>query len=108
MEREKIIKSLIEEKGMSIKAFADYAKIPYTTLYSMLERGIGKASVDNVIKVCKALDITVEDLERMSEESNIEIKTIAAHATDDLTEDEQQKVIDFVKFIKSQRSVDER
>lgn len=37
----------------------------------------------------------------------VEIHTLAAHATEDLTEEEQQEVIKFVKFLKSQRSHDE-
>ena len=32
-----------------------------------------------------------------------ETLTIAAHATKDLTEEEQEKVLDYVKYIKSQR-----
>lgn len=85
MEREKILKDLINKTGLSMRAFSEKAGIPNTTLYSMLERGIGKAAVDNVIKVCIALDITVEQLQEMAEnnvpekKSNKEIDTIAAH-----------------------------
>lgn len=109
MNREDIIRELIRQKNMSIKSFAEYADIPYTTLYSILERGIGKAAVDNVIKVCKALNITVEDLEKMASETESEtVETIAAHAIEDLTEEEQQKLIEYAKFIKSQRKMDEK
>lgn len=45
-----------------------------TTLQSMLSRGIGKASIDNVIKVCKGLGITTDDLERLANEENSSIK----------------------------------
>lgn len=41
--------------------------IPPTTLNSMLNRGLGKASIDNVLKVCKGLGITVEELEEMAD-----------------------------------------
>lgn len=71
MEREQVIKSLIAKTGMSLKAFANSADVPYTTLYSMLERGIGKASVDNVIKVCKCLGITVEQLFDMAKNDTL-------------------------------------
>lgn len=40
--------------------------IPPTTLNSMLNRGLGKASIDNVLKVCKGLGITAEELEEMA------------------------------------------
>ncbi|MDT8715471.1 helix-turn-helix transcriptional regulator [Clostridium sp. 19966] len=88
MEREQILKKLIQETGLSMKAFSEKAGLPNTTLYSMLERGIGKAAVDNVIKVCRALNITIEDLENMVSNPNdtpseakvrTEIDTIAAH-----------------------------
>lgn len=104
MEREELIRALIKEKGMTIKSFSDSIGIPYTTLHSMLDRGIGKASVDNVIKVCKALDITVEELEgdKFVKTQEPEIITIAAHAIEDLSEEQIKKVIEFAKFIKSQ------
>ncbi|WP_031515449.1 LexA family protein [Desulfofalx alkaliphila] len=68
----KIIAQLIKEKGYSRRAFAEEIGIPATTLQSMLARGIGGASVDNVIKVCKALGITVEELEKMAAEYKFE------------------------------------
>lgn len=66
--RADIIKNLIFETGLNQKAFAQKIGIPYTTLRSMLQRGIGNASVDNVIKVCKGLDITTDQLENMSKD----------------------------------------
>ena len=67
MNREGILKGLIKEKGMNLKEFSEIINIPYTTLHSMLKRGIGNASVDNVIKICRGLAITVDELEEMAE-----------------------------------------
>lgn len=67
MKRTEILKKLINETGLSMRAFSEKTNIPNTTLHSMLNRGIGNASVDNVIKVCKSLGITVEQLEEMAE-----------------------------------------
>ncbi|MEC0271897.1 helix-turn-helix domain-containing protein [Peribacillus frigoritolerans] len=64
--RTEILKKLIDETGLNQKAFAEKVNLPYTTLRSMLQRGIGNASVDNVIKVCKGLGITTEDLEKLA------------------------------------------
>lgn len=64
--RTEIIKKLIDEISPNQKAFAEKIGLPYTTLRSMLQRGIGNASVDNVIKVCKGLGITTEELEKMA------------------------------------------
>ncbi|CAH1224671.1 hypothetical protein PAECIP111892_05502 [Paenibacillus auburnensis] len=66
MRRAEVLKKLIEETGLNTKAFAEKAGIPYTTLRSMLMRGVGGASVDNVIKVCRALGITTEEMDRLA------------------------------------------
>lgn len=65
MERAKILARLIEEKGFSRRAFAEHIGLPPTTLQSMLNRGVGGAAIDNVLKVTKGLGITVDELERM-------------------------------------------
>jgi transcriptional regulator with XRE-family HTH domain len=64
--RTETLEHLIEKTGLSKKAFAEKIGLPPTTLRSMLERGIGNASVDNVIKVCKGLGITIEELENIA------------------------------------------
>jgi len=98
-----IIENLIESKWSSKKAFAESIDIPYTTLTSMLKRGIGNASVNNVIKVCKGLGITFDELEKMaSDESDIE--TIAAHHDgEDWEEEELEEIENFKKYLKSKR-----
>ena len=62
MNKTDYIKELIQATGLSMKAFAKHCDIPYTTLRSMLERGIENASVNNVIKVCSKLKICIEEL----------------------------------------------
>src|SRR5690554_4435693 len=108
MDRNEMIRKLNKETGMSLKAFSAKADIPYTTLYSMLERGIGNASVDNVIKVCKTLGITIEELEDMvNQKSTEKIKpdTVAAHLPEgvELTEEEEKQLDDYIQFILSRR-----
>src|SRR5699024_7668631 len=97
VKRTEILKRLIKDTGLNLKAFSEKAGIPYTTLRSMLERGIGNASVDNVIKICKTLGITVEELEEMANEDKTNInklKTIAAHLPEgvELTKKEQKEL----------------
>ena len=62
-----LIKDLISKTGLNLKAFAIDADIPYTTLRSILERGIENASVNNVLKICSTLDLTIEEIFNMSE-----------------------------------------
>ncbi|WP_041720332.1 helix-turn-helix domain-containing protein [Alkaliphilus metalliredigens] len=107
MERAKILRSLIEETGLSIKAFSAKADIPYTTLRSILDRGIGNASVDNVMKICKTIGITVEELDSMvsgEARSQREASTIAAHLDGvDLTADEEEDLNKYIDFLLSRR-----
>ena len=60
--REEYITQLIKEKGFNVKSFANHIKMPYSTLRSILEKGIGGASIDNVIKICKGLNISIDTL----------------------------------------------
>ena len=59
---EKQLKELILKRFHSIRDFTNAIGLPYTTLDSMFRRGIGNSSVTNVIKVCNALDISVDAL----------------------------------------------
>jgi len=43
MRKEEYVKNLIAQKGESTKAFAESIGLPYTTLLSMLSRGLGGA-----------------------------------------------------------------
>ena len=62
MNKTELIRQLINDRKLTLKAFAQKADIPYTTLRSIMERGIDNASVNNVIKICTALNISVEYL----------------------------------------------
>ncbi|UUZ80680.1 helix-turn-helix transcriptional regulator [Paenibacillus sp. P26] len=101
----KVLAELIDKRG-SRRAFAEEIGFPPTTLQSMLTRGVGRASIDNVIKVCRALGITVEQLEDMAIrlENSEDIETIAAHHDgEDWTEEELEDIERFKEFVKSRR-----
>ncbi|MEB6277534.1 XRE family transcriptional regulator [Staphylococcus gallinarum] len=75
MTKEKDLKRLMEIKSGSVKAFSEEVGLAYTTVRSILERGIFNAKVENVIKICKGLDIKPEDImgiEKPKVESSIE------------------------------------
>lgn len=69
MEMAKILNDLIKEQGYNLKTFAQKCGIPYTTLYGIIKNGVGKASVNNIIVICRNLGITVEQLEEMAGQS---------------------------------------
>jgi len=66
MEKSKILAELIKEQGMNPRSFSEKCGIPYSTVYTILKKGAGKANVNNVIAMCRALGITVEQLDEMS------------------------------------------
>lgn len=62
MSVEQELKDLILENYRSLKSFCVKLDMPPTTLDSILKRGIGKASIGNVIKICHELGIDCDEL----------------------------------------------
>lgn len=56
------LKNLIVSKYGTIKAFSLEIGMPYSTLDSIFRRGIQNASITNVIKICKKLQISTDHL----------------------------------------------
>ena len=81
MEKARVLEKLINNTGLSKRAFAEKCGVPESTLYSILKRGVGSASVNNVIAICKELGITVEELDEMARG---EAKTIYEPTYDDI------------------------
>ena len=62
MTTEEKLKDLILKRYHSVREFTIQHDIPYTTVYSIFKRGIDNSSVANVIKICKALNISADAL----------------------------------------------
>jgi hypothetical protein len=62
MDNTELIVKLIKEKFKSVRQFALAASIPYSTVKSGLKAGINGMAVENVIKMCAALDIQIDTL----------------------------------------------
>lgn len=56
------IKDLILNRYGSLNYFCNKIKLPYSTVDTILKRGIGKANVINVIKICNELGLSVDSL----------------------------------------------
>ena len=59
---EQELRELIVSKYKSVKAFSEEANLPYTTVDSILKRGVERANVKNIIKLCQALHIDTDAL----------------------------------------------
>lgn len=62
MTTEDKLKDLILKRYNSLREFSISIDIPNSTLDSIFRRGINNSSVANVIKICKALNISVDAL----------------------------------------------
>ncbi len=59
---EEKLKSYILTKHKSIREFVKCAGLPYSTVDGILKRGIANSSIGNVLKICKALQISADEL----------------------------------------------
>ena len=97
------LKELIIERYGTLARFCEIIGIPWTTLDSILKRGVEKANIRNILKITSELGIDVESL------ANGEIvckqpQTLAAHFEgEDFTPEEIEEINNFVKFVKSKR-----
>lgn len=66
MTAEDKIKELILMQYKSLRDFINNSGIdmPYTTLDGILKRGVSNASISNVLKLCKALNISADELSK--------------------------------------------
>lgn len=64
MERAKILRTLMEQRGLKVADIVRMTGIAYSTVKSMLENGVEKTSYVNVCKLCDALGITTDQLQQ--------------------------------------------
>lgn len=93
MNREIYLKELIEAKFGSVRYFAEQIGVPYTTVRSILERGVLNAKMENIINICKGLGITPEQLYNFEDSVISKINKLAVQ----LHKDRQEKVYNFTE-----------
>ena len=62
MEVEEKLKKMMEVKSGNVRNFSIENEIPYTTVRSILERGVLNAKAETVFAICRALNINPETL----------------------------------------------
>ena len=62
MTKEDMLKNYILSKYRSVREFTMKNGIPYSTMATIFKRGIDNANVNNVIKICNALNISTDAL----------------------------------------------
>lgn len=122
MTREDYLKEKIKEQGTQ-REFAAKIGMPSSTLFSIL-RNVGGASIDNIIKICKGLNISPDELAEIGEEITIpsekkgyytdpEAAEFAEYlrtrpgarmlfsAAKDITKEEMEETVKYIEFLKS-------
>lgn len=97
---EQQLRELIELKYGSVRQMALKIDMPASTINSILNRGILKSNVDNIFKICSALDIRPESLAEgidfhKQDENSSEILTIF----NQLDEERQENVVDYATVL---------
>lgn len=120
MTREDYLKQLIIEDSVTLKDFAKKIDMPYTTLYSIL-KNVGGASIDNIIKICKVLGVSTDDLAKMDgvEDTHKGYYTnpetaeyaemlrtrpgarLLFSAAKDISKEDMQRAVEYIEFLKS-------
>lgn len=121
MTREDYLKEKIKEQGTQ-REFAAKIGMPPSTLFSIL-RNVGGASIDNIIKICKGLNIKPDELAEIGEEitipseskgyyTNSEAAEFAEYlrtrpgarmlfsAAKDMSTEEMEKAVEYIELLK--------
>lgn len=94
------LKELILRRYGSLSEFCKKIDLPWTTLDSILKRGVEKANIKSILKITAELGIDVESLAA----GKIIHNTAAAHFDgEEFTPDEWEEIEKFKMFVKSKR-----
>lgn len=85
------LKNYIMTRYSSLREFTIKSNIPYSTVNAILKRGISNSSLSNVSKICKALNISLDELEH-----NRIVPLDSIETSDDIIE--LNNIIQFYKF----------
>lgn len=101
-ELESKLKEIIIERYGSLKKFTEIIHMPWTTLDSILKRGIANSNISNILKITNELKIDTEKL--AAGEIVPTTLTLAAHFDgEEYTEDELEEIKKFAEFVKEKR-----
>lgn len=101
------IKKRRVELGYSVDEVADKLGKNRATVYRYESNEIENLPITTLEPLAKALNTTPAHLMGWEEDPQdyTPPKTIAAHATEDLTEEEQEKVREYIQFLKMKRGL---
>ena len=103
-QRAELLRKLMEQKNMKVADIVKISGLPYSTVKAILERGAEKAGYINVCKICNALGISADELEKLVANQNYQPTTLAAHFDgEEYTESELEEIKNFAEYVKTKR-----
>ena len=103
-QRAELLRKLMEQKNMKVADIVKISGLPYSTVKAILERGAETAGYINVCKICNALGISADELEKMVADQNYQPTTLAAHFDgEEYTESELEEIKNFAEYVKTKR-----
>lgn len=104
---EEEIKRIILDRYKNLNNFCKEFDFPWSTVKGMLTRGIKNASISNVIKLCNALNLDIEELSKdriankhLKKDTDDYILIACHHETGKLTKEEREEIKQFADFVK--------
>lgn len=102
------LKKLREERKLSMDEMANelkrYGVSPSKSMISRWENGKAEPSMEYARILAKYYNVSLDYLLGIEDKNDDHpIQLLAAHAIDELTTEEQEKLIEYAKFLKSQR-----
>lgn len=96
------LKQLILSRYSSVKSFAEENGMPYSTVRSILERGIMNANVENAIKICSALGIRPEIFSPLLANQNEHPEILTIY--NQLEDPNKEKVLDYATVLLNEQN----
>ena len=99
-ELEANLKALIIDKYGSLKKFSDTINMPWTTLDSILKRGVANSNITNVLKITRELGVDSEKLVDGKIIASSSSNSIAAHKEgESFTAEELSKIEEYKRLL---------
>ncbi len=106
MTTEDRLRNYILSKYRSLREFSQKIDMPYSTINTIMKRGIDNSSVNNIIRICQALNISTDDLVNGKIVPNTEDHSDTIRI-EDILEETKQKLLNADNLTIGDRSADE-
>lgn len=99
-QRAEILRTIMEKNNMKVSDIVKISGLPYSTVKAILERGAEKAGYVNVCKICNALGISADELEKMISDNTYSTFALAAHKDgENFTDEELSKIEEYKRLL---------